>query len=431
MPIPIGRKRSQLTALEASQPTSRSALTAAQVAAMKPQSSLPVGSVIATGALTPTEKQVLAQMGWKSGDPVPAGISQELAGLQVVQDIRQVQEKLREEAKNALLLPPDTPPLEMPTPTLLKDMPKEQQREILARMQSTIANTKDLVRAAEEEARNPKQRPQFQDPSLEQAIHSIMEQTGLDPTKMQVSSPTVKPVEPVVPVDPLAHPASYLSEREQQKRAERLQASVRFDSSTDSGAKKSDTGVLKEHASCPHCGWDQSKPEPAEQPSYEDKTGFLQSVLGQIRYKKVYALFEGKMAVVFRTLTAEEADLCMTQTALDMAKTGQFGNEKVFWRTLADYRLVLSVESVYSEGKGKIYTAPEDIWTGFDIAPEDKPKDSTILPLVVNYMYAEVLTMETLRKMIGVNFFLFQRMVELMEAHVLDANFWKATEEQP
>lgn len=427
MPIPIGRSKKQPQI----QPNTKDIqhLSPQQLSELRPTSSLPVGSIVGKGSLTDTEKKVLEQMGWQPGQPIPSEISKQLSNMEVVKDLRELQRKLKVEAENAVPVPLNTPPLKVPKPTLLEDLPPDKQASILQSIKSAIKDTELLVKAANEEAAGSKRSVQFEDPSLEAAARYVLENSNSSDIVIDSKPLTT---DNVIAASDVQHPSAYLTKEELDKLINKPEVQSPVNSVKEEARqlpKDSDTGLLKKHQECPHCGWDQDKPEPAEMPSSTDKSAFLQSVLGQIRFKKSYSLLGDKVVVVFRTLKAEEADLCMTQTVIDMAKTAQADNEVAFWRTVADYRLAISIDSVYIDGRGKIYTAPEDIWTGFEIAEEEKPKDSTILPLIVQYIYSNILVLESLRRAIGVNCFNFHRMVEFMEARVLDTNFWKATED--
>jgi hypothetical protein len=61
---------------------------------------------------------------------------------------------------------------------------------------------------------------------------------------------------------------------------------------------------------CKRCGWDQSRPI-TEEPTEEDKTAFLESVLGGGRFVRDITLMGGKLIVRFRTLTVAEEDLIL------------------------------------------------------------------------------------------------------------------------
>lgn len=180
---------------------------------------------------------------------------------------------------------------------------------------------------------------------------------------------------------------------------------------------------LPEKVYCQHCGWDQHRKDP-EDPSDHDKLAFLQAFLGQQRYMKAYSLLGGRVTVVFRTLTAQEADMCHTQTAYDadalpVTDIGQF------YRTLNDYRLCLGLAAVdYGTKKFQL--------PSLDAYETDKPEPRTTkLKAIVPYIYDQILVQEPIRSACAAAWYRFQRLAERMWAHVDDPNFWPAIEGQP
>lgn len=175
---------------------------------------------------------------------------------------------------------------------------------------------------------------------------------------------------------------------------------------------------------CPNCGHDVSKTEDSSITD-TDKWTFIQSVLGGKRFVKQYELFDNRLIVIFRTLTNDEADMAFTQTALDVQKN-IMPDEGVYFRTLMDYRLSMSIESVKSDNG--VVNVPEVL--SDDFQTDLPPKGATKLCFIVPYIYENVLKTESIRRAIGSCFFRFQRMVEKMEARADDPDFWKATGRQ-
>lgn len=58
---------------------------------------------------------------------------------------------------------------------------------------------------------------------------------------------------------------------------------------------------------CPHCGWD-TKNENVREPSDEDRLEFIESVLGERRFRKAVPLVGGNIVATFRTVTVPEED---------------------------------------------------------------------------------------------------------------------------
>jgi hypothetical protein len=177
---------------------------------------------------------------------------------------------------------------------------------------------------------------------------------------------------------------------------------------------------------CPCCGWDGNRPYP-EDPTPEDKFQFLLSCESGGRFRKTYDVLNGRSQLTFRTLSSEEADLCLKQAAYD-AQDGQILNAGQYFQTMADYTLSLSLAGF--KNKDRDLVLPE--LRGYD--------DSKLPPLgaretklrrVVPYVYQKVLVTDSLRKVAGVVFARFSRLVELFEKRALDPNFWPRTGSRP
>lgn len=180
-------------------------------------------------------------------------------------------------------------------------------------------------------------------------------------------------------------------------------------------------GGLPEDLTCQHCGWERKRADP-EEPSDVDKLNFIQSILGQISFRKSYTLLGDRIKVEFRTLTSEESDMTFTQVAYDVGK-GDILEENSYFRTLADYRMCLGLAS-YTTTNGK-QVLPGNVHEWQTDKVEGK---NTKLIHIVPWLYDNVLTGDSIRRAIAASFFRFQRLVERLEAHVDDPNFWPAIE---
>lgn len=174
---------------------------------------------------------------------------------------------------------------------------------------------------------------------------------------------------------------------------------------------------------CEHCGWDQAKKE-QEEPTQQDKLNFLQAFLGPTRFYRVYPLLGGKAHVIFRTLTAEESDICYTQTAFD-ADIGLVVDPTQYFRTVQDYRMCLGLASIDLGSKKTNLPVLADYET------DPLPVRTTKLKDISKFVFNEVLQQEHIRRACTATFYRFQRLAERLEAHVDDPNFWEATERQP
>ena len=83
----------------------------------------------------------------------------------------------------------------------------------------------------------------------------------------------------------------------------------------------------------------------------------MQSILGGIRFKKVYSLFDDKYKITFRALTSKESDLAYRQIVIDGQKDFQgraLGGTDFYWRNLQAYRMAMSLERIESVQYGAI-----------------------------------------------------------------------------
>ena len=176
---------------------------------------------------------------------------------------------------------------------------------------------------------------------------------------------------------------------------------------------------------CPHCGWDLKKTDLTE-PTEDDKYDFVQSILGNIRFKKSYDMFNGKYKVVFRALTSKESDMAFRQIVLDGQKDFQdraIAGTDFYWRNLQAYRMVMSLESITSSEYGTL-----DVPTISDAELEGiagKDLQAKLIPFL-NYVLDTFLPLESTRSVIGHAYFEFQALCDKLQVMAESPNFWKA-----
>ena len=176
---------------------------------------------------------------------------------------------------------------------------------------------------------------------------------------------------------------------------------------------------------CPHCGWDLKKSDLTEA-SEEDRYDFVQSILGSIRFKKSYDMFNGQWKVTFRALTSKESDLAFRQIVID----GQtdfngraLGGTDFYWRNLQAYRMAMSLESIESTTYGTIEVpmmadAQIEDFTGKDL-------QSKLVPFL-SHVLDTYLPLESTRAVIGHAYFEFQALCDKLQVMAEQPNFWKA-----
>lgn len=185
-----------------------------------------------------------------------------------------------------------------------------------------------------------------------------------------------------------------------------------------------DAGGAEVPTVCPHCGFDKTHDD-VEAPE-EDKYAWLVAQEGGLRFSKEYSLLGGRVKVRFRSLTAREADAAWRQVAVDAhrdAREGTADTEGGYWRNMMSYRLVMGLEKFTTEKTGPVDNPTMDEW---DIDRELYPPPNTKAYALLDAVTDAVLSTESLRRQVGAVFHRFQLLVERLEAHADDPNFWPA-----
>lgn len=193
------------------------------------------------------------------------------------------------------------------------------------------------------------------------------------------------------------------------------------------GDVSADSGLMSKDAilTCPHCGWDTSKADLVEIDA-EDKLDFVQSILGGIRYKKVYELFGGKLRITFRTLTTAESDMAYKQLVVDAQNDVQskiVGDTSFYWRTLMAYRVAMAVEKLESDVN--IIEIPPIL--DIEVDDEKYQRPNTKLFALFDDLVEQIMPTELMRNTISHLYTEFQSLCEKLQAMAEQKDFWKAT----
>jgi hypothetical protein len=198
--------------------------------------------------------------------------------------------------------------------------------------------------------------------------------------------------------------------------------------------EKNVTGSTPSIQTCPHCNWDMSLPAIAE-PTYDEKMGFLHSVLGQKTFVHQYAIFGGKVVVRFRTLTTKEMDIIYRQVFAER-ETGEITTIQDYWEKVNRYKLYLQLTYLAAVDGSFTHALPE----GY--SPETNPHaaecyqlkpanpDHSYLPEIEEHVLGDVLRTETIQRSVNTICARFNRLVAKLEAMIDNSDFWNATEEQ-
>lgn len=199
-------------------------------------------------------------------------------------------------------------------------------------------------------------------------------------------------------------------------------------------APKNSTGAFDPIAVCPRCAWDLKTPAGPE-PEYFDKLKFVTTMLANKPFQKQYELFNGELIVTFRSLRPREIDACYGHIVYDMNE-GKIKFQGDIYEMVNRYRFYLQlVELRTKTGEGMSFEFPDGFTpstnpkaTSFWELPEDLPENSKGLDIVEEYITSEVLTTESLHRVVAATCRDFNRLVAQLEAMVDNANFWKPTE---
>ena len=187
---------------------------------------------------------------------------------------------------------------------------------------------------------------------------------------------------------------------------------------------------------CPYCGWDQELPVLVE-PTNMDKQSFLQSILGQKVYNKVYSVLGNNLNIGLRGLTLGEIDACY-QAASQALKKEVFSTQTDYYEYANRLRMSLQLISLISADNQLYVTLPDGLtkelnptakiyWNDF-LTAENRLTDEPIIEQVQKYVSDAVLTTEHLQRIVTTKCTDFNRLISRLEISVNDENFWKEIE---
>ena len=345
---------------------------------------LPAGQVV----ITPYVRKQLTALGWQEGDPVPGDLGER---------IRDIQAEIANDIDTAK---PDVPAdfqLKRPALVNITDLPPERQAEL----QQHLANYKQEVAAQRQQQKRESELLGEIDPATPASVVAARRaaaaatiQSDRIVTEVVDDRPTKSPVAARTPAtEPPTEPPTELP----------------------TGL----TGAIPPMTHCPRCLWNLQTPFEVE-PTDRDKESFLCAVLGMQRFQKSIEVFGGKMAVVFRGLTANEVQTINRQLTLQM-RAGEIFGEGEYFTWLMEYRLICSIASIASQGNTTIEIKPLQDWENTDPL-------TTPLPTMREWFNTSVAVHEPLRRVLAQHQRQFQRLVEALEALSADPNFWNGIE---
>lgn len=436
---------------------------------------LTAGQVV---SLTPAEEEAVKKLHpeWQPGDPVPSNLGQALQAIQ------------HEAQTGGLPVDPSTPPIDVNKLNMVNidDLPPERQAELRQAMSDMMAREQLRAEAqqhqipgadpalnaaiqqaselevdaqmAERAAQQPVAPPTPPDPNLRtadgpgtpgQPQFQMPQFTPADVAQAMDTAPPEQPApQPLHPnprppfqsppvysgqqkstdvpdpyMQPAGGPAPAPPPPSQPQPASKASSVFGDDVMAERATQTTPRTGATAPAKCAHCGWDPNVPDTLV-PTDADKYAFMAAVLGGQRFFKDVELLGGKVIVKYRTLLSQEASQCLEQVAAD-AYSGAIRGDGEWWRQQMLYRLACGIETITIDGRGVLRMPP---LAGVRF---DQTTHKTALPPLVDYLFAEVLPQENVRRFVGREFLRFQKLTEKMEARLDDSDFWKGTEGPP
>jgi len=177
--------------------------------------------------------------------------------------------------------------------------------------------------------------------------------------------------------------------------------------------------VTNAPAQCPKCK--HKLDQPVVDVSSADKYAFIAATLGGQRFFKEYRVFNGNIHAVFRELAPNESDLALKQLDHEV-KSKEIVGRYDYLRRLTDYRLAMSLERFQLKDKEAVKIEEVENM-------DNNSDDPTILPNLLRWLNGSVFITDHVRRVVGIKFMNFQRIMELMEARAEDDDFFTKTEE--
>jgi hypothetical protein len=335
-------------------------------------------------------KKTLSQFGWREGDPIPAELSDLLL---------QIKAKLPASNRVDVLI------------------------DAAAMAEDDIANVSALLRSAKQAGAQ-----QGKEADIETATAN-MSPAVADAYRKMLAAQEAAPASGDGPqiVDDLAEPKGLPVDESGPPGdvGEPGKPAVVVDDALPAGDTFTPMAPMPILPFCPRCGWDMKHKYDVDVTD-NDKEEFLVTLLGGSRFRREYELAGGKIVVRLRSLLADENFLIQRQLLLDQNNREILSEAEWFLR-LAEYRLACSLESIV-DGNGKpIFINPELTSISFT-PPADKPTQ-TALTVMRPEINTKALAHEVTRRIVHSYLRRFQRLVEALEAMVLEPSFWTGIEQ--
>lgn|GEM_PF-6751392 len=402
----------------------------------------------AVGMSDYTRKQLHA-VGWQDGDPVPGDLGQRLQEIQA-EVLKERKDSTLEDSEMAV-------GWQAPTASFvdIESLPVEKQQEIagyLADYKQQLSNQGEYdANMARIDAQIPENvqgkqreimRQQLAEGEAAQAARAAQrpqqptgESVVVDDRQVQETTagppPDVEIPEGKTYAGAMGQPsvAQKIEEAGRRQREAEAQAAAPTPEVTP---ELPPAGVGDGPTHCPRCTWPVGMAFDIE-PTLEDKQSFMASILGLGRFERKQEVMGGKLVLYFRSLTSDESALVNRQLA-SMVRSGEIQGDGEYWTFLMEFRMVLALTRIEVGGNAQYAVEPIDEWEKKNpvdqTTPETAPEhaDPTAIRRMQAYFYKEGPNQEPLRKIIGEQHRVFQRLVEALETMTSSPDFWQGIE---
>ncbi len=319
--------------------------------------------------------------GWEPGMPIPDNLQQILAEVS-----REARDETTDPDKIPLPVSADTPPLKVPKPVDVSQLPPDKQREIMAGL--------DRAQAAAQAASEPDSMIDAAGPGVSEAV------SGLG----------VREVEVVDDIGQPTYVGTDVSQEPPQSPGMDQPAGAR------TGAQDALMGE------CPHCGWDLKEPDPI-QPEMADKQRYLVAISGGLIYQKPYRLFGDQMTLVVRELRPNEVDEIFKEV-WHQRTAGKINTPQEFFELSTRYRVCLQLVSLMTADTSNTFPETLTDWGG-----QLGKGQVTVLPNILEQVYDKALKTESLLRVITKVVGNFNRLVAKLEDNWHRPDFWGEIEQ--
>jgi len=326
--------------------------------------------------LSPLERRVLDEAGWKAGDPLPDLTDTQLA-RRVTAEAQQIASAAATNAEGLTPVPPDTPPVVPPEARDISELSPEERQAVYKTMAELSEVRERLTAAKSKQATTPDSAINMDIPGMAQAAATVA----------QAESATI----PVVD-DLNTPPAPAIN------------------------------ATPPSPTTCPRCGLHLHEPN-TMQPTHDDVLTYVQAILGGQRFVKRFQLFGGHVSVVFRGLTVQEEAAIKAQLRRDVDSGTLNATSADVRIRRAEYRMALGIaEFTRRDQDQTLITEANDYhWTQTDACP-------SVVVAMWNDINNQLFRMATVRRAVAFCWSQFWEILKHMEVKANDPDFYNAIE---